>query len=209
MTVPQPGLEETRRRLTDHHVVAVVLELPVGEATPVAVMRALGTDADCFLLESVEGSGAIARWSMLGHGPSRVISDRIGDGEDPLDVIERDVASLYAACAPGMGAPLLGGAVGFLAYEAAARYERLPLAEEDPLGLPRQWFGLFDTVAVFDHGGKRVLLSSCVHGNDVIGLEAAYARALVRIEELRSAITDAPTVQALQLRGAPVDSRAY
>jgi hypothetical protein len=80
MSEPKPGLEETRRRLTDHHVVAVVLELPMGDATPVAVMRALGTDADCFLLESVEGSGAIARWSMLGHGPSRVISDRIGDG---------------------------------------------------------------------------------------------------------------------------------
>src|SRR5579863_10246467 len=112
MNDPQPGLEETRRRLTDHDVVAVVLELPMGDTTPVAAMRALGTDAVCFLLESVEGSGAIARWSMLGHRPTRVLTDSTGDGEDPLDVIERDVASLYAACAPGMGAPLLGGAVG-------------------------------------------------------------------------------------------------
>jgi len=209
MSEPKPGLEETRRRLTDHHVVAVVLELPMGDATPVAVMRALGTDADCFLLESVEGSGAIARWSMLGHGPSRVISDRIGDGEDPLDVLERDVASLYAACAPGMGAPLLGGAVGFLAYEAAARYERLPLADADPLGLPRQWFGIFDTVAIFDHAGKRLLLSSCVHGDDAVGVDAAYDRALVRIEELRRAIEATPPVVAPPLRGAPVDSTAY
>jgi anthranilate synthase component 1 len=209
MTVPQPGLEETRRRLTDHHVVAVVLELPVGEATPVAVMRALGTDADCFLLESVEGSGAIARWSMLGHGPSRVISDASGDGEDPLVVLEREVASLYAACAPGMGAPLLGGAVGFLAYEAAARYERLPRAAADPLGLPRQWFAIFDTVAIFDHAAKRLLLSSCVHGDDGIGVDAAYARALDRIEELRTAIESTPPVLAPPLRGAPVDSTAY
>jgi anthranilate synthase component 1 len=209
MTDPQPGLEETRRRLTDHHVVAVVLELPMGEATPVAAMRALGTDADCFLLESVEGSGAIARWSMLGHGPTRVISDHHGDGEDPLDVLERDVASLYAACAPGMGAPLLGGAVGFLAYEAAARYERLPLAGADPLDLPRQWFGIFDTVAIFDHAGKRILLSSCVHGDDEIGVDAAYARALDRIEDLRSAIESASPVVPRPLRGAPVDSAAY
>jgi anthranilate synthase component I len=209
MNDPQPGLEETRRRLTDHHVVAVVLEVPMGDATPVAAMRALGTDADCFLLESVEGSGAIARWSMLGHGPSRVISDRNGDGEDPLDVLERDVASLYAACAPGMGAPLLGGAVGYLAYEAAARYERPPLAGADPLSLPRQWFGIFDTVAIFDHAGKRVLLSSCVHGDDELGVDAAYARALVRVEALRSAIEVAPPVVASPLRGAPVDSTAY
>ena len=150
MNVPVPGLEETKRRLTDHDVVAVVLELPMGDATPVGAMRALGTEASCFLLESVEGSGAVARWSMLGHGPSRVLSDS-GAGEDLLDVLEREVASLGAACSPGMGAPLLGGAVGFLAYEAATHYEHLPVAGRDPLHLPHQWFGVFDTVAVFDH----------------------------------------------------------
>ena len=209
MNDPQPGLEETCRRLTDHDVVAVVLELPIGDSTPVAAMRALGTDAECFLLESVEGSGAIARWSMLGHRPSRVIRDTGGDVEDVLDVLERDVASLYAACAPGMAAPLLGGAVGFLAYEAAARYERLPLAARDPLDLPRQWFGIFDTVAVFDHAGKRLLLSSCIHRNDEAGVDAAYARALVRIAELRSVIETAAPVSVPPLRGTAVDAAAY
>ena len=165
MSGPLPGLEETRRRLTDHDVVAVVLELPIGEATPVAAMRALGTEASCFLLESVVGSGAVAQWSMLGHGPSRVMRDD-GSGEDPLAALERDVASIGAACAPGLAAPLLGGAVGFLTYEAAGRYEHLPLADRDPLQLPRQWFAIFDTVAVFDHAQHRLLLSSCVHRED-------------------------------------------
>src|ERR1700674_1921133 len=118
---PVPGLEETQPLLADHDVVAIVLELPIGEATPVAAMRALGTDADCFLLESVEGSGAVARWSMLGHRPSRVISDT-GNGVDPLAVLERDVASIRVASEPGVASPFLGGAVGFLAYEAAGRY---------------------------------------------------------------------------------------
>src|ERR1700730_11588137 len=130
MTQPVPDREETRRRLADHDVVAVVLELPIGEATPVAAMRAVGTGANCFLLESVEGSGAVARWSMLGHGPSRVITDT-GGGDAPLTVLDRDVASIGAACAPGMAAPLLGGAVGFLTYEAAGRYERLPVEAAD------------------------------------------------------------------------------
>src|SRR5579864_2985075 len=118
MTEPVPGLEETRRLLADHDVVAIVLELPVGAATPVTAMRALGTDASCFLLESVAGSGAVARWSMLGHHPSRVISDS-GNGHDPLEVLERDVTSLSTTSEPGMEAPFLGGAVGFLTYEAA------------------------------------------------------------------------------------------
>jgi anthranilate synthase component 1 len=204
MNQPRPGIEEARRRLTDHDVVAVVVELPIGDATPVAAMRALGTESSCFLLESVEGSGVVARWSMLGHGPSRVIRDA-GGGDDPLAALERDVASISAACAPGMAAPLLGGAVGFLTYEAADRYERLPVAAEDPLQLPRQWFAIFDTVAVFDHAQHRLLLSSCVHRGDPAGFDAAYARAVTRIDHLRASICAAVPEPAAALAGIPVD----
>jgi anthranilate synthase component I len=208
MNQPLPGLEETRRRLTDHDVVAVVLELPIGGATPVAAMRALGTEANCFLLESVQGSGSVAHWSMLGHGPSRVISDT-GEGDDPLAVLDRDVASLRAACAPGLAAPLLGGAVGFLTYEAARRYERLPAAARDPLELPRQWFAIFDTIAAFDHAQHRLLISSCVHRDDPVGLDAAHARALARIDDLREAICAAPPEPAAPLAGLPVEVMAH
>jgi anthranilate synthase component I len=208
MRTPVPSLEETRRRLTDHEVVAVALELDMGDATPVAAMRALGTDASCFLLESVEGTGAVARWSMLGHGPSRVIS-ATGSESDPLGVLEREVASPGAACAPGLAAPLLGGAVGYLAYEAAGAYERLPAAAHDPLRLPQAWFGVFDTVAVFDHANHRLLISSCVHRTDPDGIDADYARALARIDALRTGIASAPTQAAPRLSGRTVDPRDY
>jgi anthranilate synthase component I len=208
MNEPAPGLEETRRRLADHDVVAVVLELPMGASTPVGAMRALGTEASCFLLESVVGSGAVARWSMLGHGPSRVISDT-GSGDDPLEVLEREVASLGAATAAGVDAPLLGGAVGFMAYEAASRYERLPMAAGDPLELPRQWFGVFDTVAVFDHARRLLLLSSCVHGDDTEGVELGHTRALARIASLRQAIEGAASQPPPRLAGLEVDTSAY
>jgi anthranilate synthase component 1 len=208
MNEPVPGLEETRRLLADHDVVAVVLELPIGDLTPVGVMRALGTAANCFLLESVEGSGAIARWSMLGHNPSRVISDS-GDGEDPLALLDRDVASLASACEPGLTAPLLGGAVGFLTYEAARRYERLPEAASDPLGLPAQWFAIFDTVAIFDHAPQRLLLSSCVHRGDPDGIDAAHAGAVARIDALREAIQATPPGAAPALAGIRVDVPAH
>jgi len=208
MSEPLPGLEETRRLLADHDVVAVVLELPMGEMTPVAAMRALGTDANCCLLESVAGSGAVARWSMLGHGPSRVIGD-LGDGDDPLEIIERAVASRRAISAPGVEAPMLGGAVGFMAYEAASRYERLPVAGGDPLDLPRQWFAVFDTVAVFDHAQQRLLLSSCVHRDDPVGVGVAHARALDRIAELQRAIATAVPNPTPDFAGLAVETAAY
>jgi anthranilate synthase component 1 len=208
MNEPAPGLEETQRRLADHDVVAVVLELPMGETTPVAAMRALGTEASCFLLESVAGSGAVARWSMLGHGPSRIIRDT-GGGGDPLETLEREVAALAAATVAGIDAPLLGGAVGFMTYEAAGRYERLPVAADDPLDLPQQWFGVFDTVALFDHAKQRLLLSSCVHGDDPDGVATAHARALTRIAGLREAIETAPARPGPALAGIDVDAGTY
>jgi anthranilate synthase component 1 len=145
---------------------------------------------------------------MLGHRPSRVISDN-GTGDDPLDMLDRDVASLAAACGSGLEAPLLGGAVGFLTYEAARRYERLPAAAHDPLGLPSQWFGIFDTVAIFDHAPQRLLLSSCVHRGDPAGPDAAYARAITRIDELHEAICSAPATVSPPLSGIPVDVPAH
>jgi len=44
--------------------------------------------------------------------------------------------------------------VGFVGYEAARRFERLPLAKNDPyapFGLPEMVFGIYDTVVAFDH----------------------------------------------------------
>jgi len=46
-------------------------------------------------------------------------------------------------------------------------------------------------VAVFDHAKQRLLLSSCVHGDDPEGVEAAHTRALSRIAALRQAIAGA------------------
>jgi len=137
-----------------------------------------------------------------------MISDE-GAGEDPLAMLERDVASIGAGVRTGLAAPLLGGAVGFLTYEAAGRYERLPEAGRDPLQLPHQWFAIFDTVAVFDHAQHRLLLSSCVHREDAAGLDAAYAGALSRIDTLRDAICSATPAPALPLTGIPVDVGAH
>ena len=208
MNEPVPGLEDTRRLLADHDVVALLLELPVGEVTPVDAMRALGTDASCFLLESVVGTGVVARWSILGHGPSRVIADG-GSGVDPLALLEREVASRRTASTHGGNAPMLGGAVGFMSYEAASRYECLPLAASDPFELPRQWFGVFDTVAVFDHAEHRLLLSSCVLGDDPEGLDVAYARACERITALRQTMESVRPQPAPTLGGLGVDIAAY
>src|SRR5207247_2109647 len=128
-------------------VVPLVVEVPVGDLTPIDAMAHMGTDPGCFLLESVEGSGKVARWSLLGHAPDALIEPD-STSEDPLRLLENRVGRLRVARPAGLEAPFTGGAVGYLSYDAARMYERLPEARRDSLALPPSWFARFPTVAV-------------------------------------------------------------
>ena len=54
---------------------------------------------------------------------------------------------------PAVGDPAfsLSSGVGYLAYEAVARWERVPMPAADPLGLPDAVFHLPSAIIVFDH----------------------------------------------------------
>ncbi|HKR98423.1 MAG TPA: anthranilate synthase component I, partial [Candidatus Dormibacteraeota bacterium] len=99
MSEPRPGLEEAERLLDSHDRVPVVLELLGDTLTPVGAMLRLGTDAPCFLLESVEGGERVGRWSMLGRDPT--VELRATVPEDPLAGIESLVGSKSLAPLPG------------------------------------------------------------------------------------------------------------
>src|SRR4029077_3251314 len=70
---------------------------------------------------------------------------------DPLTAL-RGAMARYARRPGGPGLPRVsGGAVGYVGYEAARYFERLPVAARDPHGLPDAVFGIYDTVVAFDH----------------------------------------------------------
>src|SRR5436190_12506675 len=130
----------TRERLAD-------LETPV---SAFAKLRALG---GAFLLESAEGGERMGRYSFIGVAPRAVLTFREGDAGDPIAALREHLALYRRAPRPGLPR-FSGGAVGFVGYEAARRFERLPLASHDPYapwGLPEMVFGIYDTVVAFDH----------------------------------------------------------
>jgi anthranilate synthase component I len=121
------------------------LELAADTLTPVAAALRLG--ARCaFLLESVEGGARYGRYSIAGvHGRTLVV-----DGtDDPLEVLREALPSVE----PMAGDPAfpLASGVGYLSYEAAARWERVPVPDVDPLNMPNAVFHLPSSVIVFDH----------------------------------------------------------
>ena len=136
------------------------LELAADTLTPVAAALRLGSRC-AFLLESVEEGARYGRYSIVGiHGRTLEVrgeqallrgAGRVEElnAADPLDALRRVLpAATPAAADPAF--PLASG-VGYLAYETVARWERVPLPADDPLGLPDAVFHLPSSVIVFDH----------------------------------------------------------
>ncbi|MGH2377991.1 MAG: anthranilate synthase component I [Candidatus Limnocylindria bacterium] len=186
-----------RERLAD-------LETPV---SAFAKLRPLGA----FLLESAEGGERMGRYSFIGVDPrttcvfengTAAITDIARDGRaprvrtrayaDPLTVLREEVSRFRRE--PAADLPRFsGGAVGYVGYEAARRFERLPAPDADPYGLPEAGFAVYDTVVVFDH--LRHTLTVLAHDE-----EGARPRAEAAIERVFVAL-DAPLAPGV--RGAP------
>ena len=189
--------------------------------TPVSAYCKTASGPYSFLLESVAGGERIARYSFIGINPYLVMTqhgetatlrrarvsviekDSINrsytleqiDCHDPLDFIQTELGQ-YRLVTPGNTAydklPVFhGGAVGYLSYEVAARFERLPVPEHDELNLPQSIFCFTETVLVFDHLKHRVRVVTHLH-LDAPDLEAEYQRVLAIIEDVQQRLRQPP-----------------
>ncbi|CAN5495955.1 anthranilate synthase component I [soil metagenome] len=146
------------------------IDLVADTISPVAAALRL-RDRLAFILESVEGGARYGRYSMVGvrgrmlslEGDEAVVRDRDYAeierfaAHDPLEALRRVLprASLHG----DLPISLTSG-VGYLAYEAAARWERLPVPEADPIGLPEALFHLPEVLIVFDHLAQTATLAT-------------------------------------------------
>ncbi|MGH2479829.1 MAG: anthranilate synthase component I family protein, partial [Ktedonobacteraceae bacterium] len=186
------GETETRRPL-----LPLCCDLLADMETPVSAYCKTARGPYSFLLESVAGGERIARYSFIGIDPYLVLTQRDetatfrymdqAGGErveevacyDPLTLIQAELDQYHlvtSATRQRDELPIFhGGAVGYLAYEAASRFERLPVPEKNALDLPLAVFSFTETVLVFDHLKHRLRVVTHLH-LDAPDLEAEYQR---------------------------------
>ena len=187
------------------NVVPVVRSVLADLQTPVgAFMRIAHGARYAFLLESIEGGERVARYSFLGANPEMVVRgcgndtlvEKNGKWEMHKGVRATDFARGYfrdreLARRSGL-APLAGGAVGYLAYEAARWFE--PVLETRQGGDAETddavWM-FYRTVLAFDRARQRIEITSIVLTEEAEGshdrLKQLYEQAIeetVRIEKL-------------------------
>jgi len=176
-----PALEEVKKRKKEGTLIPVYREIVADLETPVSAFLKISRGGYSFLLESVEGGERLARYSFIGTEPYRVLATKVEDKTNPLPLIAEElqkhkmvsVADLPRFC---------GGAVGYLGYEVASRFEELPSPDSDPLGLPEALFMFVDTMLVFDHVSHKIKVLSHVHLDGDIDEE--YQKAVAKIDEL-------------------------
>ncbi len=115
-----------------------------------------------YILESMEGPKKLAEYSFIGFDPPMVlmvkdgkaeIHDRIHGGKstfeagDPLFTLRRLVGKLATL----NDFRFLGGAVGYISYDAARYWEKLPSLAADDLEFPDVEMAIFFDGIIFDH----------------------------------------------------------
>jgi len=176
-----PTLEEVKKLAKKGNLVPIYREIVADLETPVSAFLKINRGGYSFLLESVEGGQRLARYSFIGTEPYRRLVTKANDSIDPLPLIAREIKKYQMV--PVSGLPrFCGGAVGYLAYEAAARFEELPSPESDPLDLPESLFMLVDTMLVFDHVTHKIKVLS--HARLDGDIDNAYQQAVARIDDL-------------------------
>jgi anthranilate synthase component 1 len=176
-----PTLEEVKKLPKQGNLVPVYREIRADLDTPVSAYLKIARDDYSFLLESVEGGERLARYSFLGTGPSLVLSTGRGNTVDPLTAIEKEFSQFRPVHVEGLPR-FHGGMVGYLSYEVARYFEKLPSPERDALGLPESVFMLADTLLVFDHLAHAIKVVAHAHLNGDVG--KAYSAATDKVDEL-------------------------
>jgi anthranilate synthase component 1 len=199
-----PTREEFQAAARGGRVIPLRRRVPADLETPVSAFLKLrhlpaGRRAR-FLLESVERGIQVGRYSFIGVAPAstlRLDGDRVLvaradreitiplDGRDPLSVVRDEIRRTPVIEADDIPGPF-AGAVGYLSYEVARHYERLPAPDDLGLALPGYLFMIPYTLVVFDHVRSEMELVVLPDPGDAGG---AYDHALATLDALLAALS--------------------
>jgi len=185
------GFEDYERLSESGLSVPVYRELPGDLRTPVSAFASLASRSErAFLLESVLGGERLARYSFLGRDPLArlevrggkvVVHDERGTREPGAGLIEALRERLGAQTAEVPGLPrFTGGAVGYLTWDAARLFERLPDQHGAAAGTVAS-FAFYRSLVAFDHVRQRLVLMALAGP----GSRAEYDRARERLDRLQ------------------------
>lgn len=199
----KPSLEEFRELAKLGNVVPVYAQLAADFETPLSAFTKIAQQDGAFLFESAESTDASGRYSIMGtdpravfiaHGKDISLTENgetckwtAGSESDVLSELEA-LMSQYKPVTHGDAPPFYGGAVGYISYDAVKQFEpSIKTSPEDDLGLPDAVFMIADTLLIFDHKLRRLLVvANAFLDDEETSQDEAYEEATQRIAAMIS-----------------------
>jgi len=183
------------------NLVPIYKEIRADLDTPVSAFLKIRSGRYNYLLESVEGSQAVARYSFLGTDPSLILrskgnlvevidnhkktTKRYKLGSDPLYEIQKIMSNFKAVSYPQLPR-FCGGFVGYLGYDVVRFFEKIPNKNPDDLGVWDCLWVLSDSLLAFDHLHHTIKIIFNARITDRDKIDVAYDLAVEKIEKLYS-----------------------
>ena len=188
----------------------LILTRPSPSASPFELYAKIASARHpSFLFESGNGEGAMGRYSYFGVNPYQTLSGK-GDtsvcrtiqgpknsGTSPFQRLSH-LLNRQPIVRPPNVPPFFGGAVGYLSYDLARQFERLPCLAIDDLVVPDLEFAFFDLVAAIDHELNRLVLMFCPPLERFLGesREKLFREGRDRLAEFEARLTRSDKIDA-------------
>jgi anthranilate synthase component 1 len=186
----QPDFKTFTKLARQGNLVPVYETFTADLLTPVGAHLRLAHNAKySFLLESVEGGENIARYTFAGANPQEVFRSRgrkcsLETGgkrknfqADPIQYLRQLTERYQPVRVPGLP-PLIGGAIGYFAYDMVRLIEKIPASGRDDLNLDDSVMMFYLGLVAFDHVRHRVWVIRNVFTQGPGSLRAKYHAAV-------------------------------
>ena len=199
ITMFKPTLEEIKELSQSYQIIPISTEIFSDITTPIQVLRILKEqDEHCFLLESVEKTDKIGRYSFLGFEPSMEITCnngllKIKEGNEtkiirtgrPQDIIKTVLEEHKSPRLKDLPT-FTGGLVGYFSYDFIKYYEpKLNLNANDDEDFKDVDLMLFDKVIAFDNVKNKIIIIVNIKTDN---LENNYSDALKELNRIKELI---------------------
>ncbi|MFA6596219.1 MAG: anthranilate synthase component I [Ignavibacteriaceae bacterium] len=191
-------IEKFSKLAVEFNLIPVYEIITADLLTPVlAYLKIRENGKQSFLLESVEGSLNLARYSFIGKNPEKIffnnhltLSEKSSSGEKSFNknIFAYIKAELKKYHHPKIDElpDFTGGIVGFLGYETISLIEKVVPHHENGFENSDSIFGIYKTILAFDHYKHQIILISNVDVTAYPSIEEAFQSGKDELAKLRA-----------------------
>ncbi len=182
-----PTSKEFKQLSKEYNLIPIYKEIRADLDTPLSIYLKLAKNSYSFLLESITGGENLARYSIIGINPRKIIktgkNEKLGE-VDPLIEIKNEINS-YKVPEIKKLPPFTGGAVGYISYDSVSYFEDSVIKnKKGDLEVPESIFLLTESLVVFDHVKQTIFIIVYTKINDVNDSEKIYQKATENIDKI-------------------------